>query len=166
MSELGFSDAGFAHSLAANLYMGNIMWNTWTTPRNISPFIIFELDPLSSTQMAHCLYLHLLSKNTEGKSLDKIKASQIQEIKAPRDFCRVTPSSSISYGHHHNFIWSSQRACHWNKILYRCHPIRENSLQNVHSCQRQVSHEVPVCQGNTHPTLARQVSKTFQPLDG
>jgi hypothetical protein len=36
--------------------------------------------------MAHCLHLHLLSKNTEGKSLDKIKASQIQEIKAPGTF--------------------------------------------------------------------------------
>ena len=27
MSELGNSDAGFAHGLAASLYMGDIMWN-------------------------------------------------------------------------------------------------------------------------------------------
>jgi hypothetical protein len=37
-------------------------------------------------QAARCLYLHLLSKNTEGKFLDEIKASQIQEIKAPGTF--------------------------------------------------------------------------------
>jgi hypothetical protein len=61
MSELGLLDAGFAHSLATSLYMGNIMWNTRTTPSNPSPFTIFELDPLLSTQMARCLHLHLLS---------------------------------------------------------------------------------------------------------
>ncbi len=86
MSKLGLSDAGFAHGLTISLYMGDIMWNTWTTPSNLSPFTFFELDPLFSMQMAHCLHLHLLSKNTEGKSLDKIKASQIQEIKAPGTF--------------------------------------------------------------------------------
>jgi hypothetical protein len=86
MSKLGFSGASFAHGLATSLYMGNIMWNTWTPPSNLSPFIIFELDPLSSTQTACCLHLHLLSNNMEGKSLDEIKASQIQEIKAPGTF--------------------------------------------------------------------------------
>jgi hypothetical protein len=86
MSELSFSDAGFAHGLATSLYMGNIMWSTRTAPSNLSPFTIFELDSLSSTQTECCLHLYLLSKNTEGKSLDEIKASQIQEIKAPGTF--------------------------------------------------------------------------------
>jgi hypothetical protein len=88
MCKHGFLEAGFTHGLATSLYIGNIMQNTWTTPSNLSPFTFFELDPLSSTQTAHCLHLHLLSKNKEGKSLGKIKASQIQEIKAPgtRDF--------------------------------------------------------------------------------
>ncbi len=84
MSELGFLDNGFSHGFATSLYMGNIMWKTWTTPSSLSPFTIFKLDPLSLMQMARCLHLHLLSKNMEGKSLDAIKASQIQEIKAPR----------------------------------------------------------------------------------
>jgi hypothetical protein len=89
MSKLGFLEAGFAHSLATSLYMGNIMWNTWTTPSNLSPFTIFELDPLSSTQTTRCLHLHLPSKNMEGKSLDNTKASQIQEIKAPGTFEKI-----------------------------------------------------------------------------
>ncbi len=86
MSELGFLDASFAHGLATSLYMGDIIWNTCTTPSNLYPFTIFKLDPLSSMQAARCLHLHLLSKNTEGKSLDEIKASQIQEINAPGTF--------------------------------------------------------------------------------
>jgi hypothetical protein len=77
----GFLDASFARGLTTSLYMGDIMQNTPTTPSNLSPFTIFELDPLFSTQTAHCLHLHLLSKNKEGKSLGEIKASQIQESK-------------------------------------------------------------------------------------
>ena len=32
------------------------------------------------------MQLHILSKNTEGKSLEDIKASQIQEVKVPKSF--------------------------------------------------------------------------------
>jgi hypothetical protein len=74
MSELGYQDAGFAHGLAASLYLGNIMWNNCATPSNLSPFTVFELDPLSTMQTVRCLHLHLLSKNTRGKSLNEIKA--------------------------------------------------------------------------------------------
>ena len=80
------SDARFAHGLAASLYMRYIMWNNQSFPSNLSLITVFEQDPLSSTQMARCLHLHLLSKNTERKSMDKIKASQIQEIKVPTTF--------------------------------------------------------------------------------
>jgi hypothetical protein len=107
MSKLGLSDAGFAHGLTMSLYMGNIMWNTRATPSNLSPFTIFELDPLLSTQMARCLRLHLLSKNMERKSLDKNKASQIQEIKAPGTFEELLQTlqfylgiTTISFGPH------------------------------------------------------------------
>jgi hypothetical protein len=86
MLALGHANAGFAHGLAASLYVGDILWNNHSTPSNLSPFTVFELDPLSTTQATRCLQLHLLSKNTEGKSLDKIKASQIQEVKVPMTF--------------------------------------------------------------------------------
>jgi hypothetical protein len=86
MLELSFCNASFAHGLAASIYMGNILWNNHTTPSNLPPFTIYKLDPLSVTQTAHCLHLHLLSKNTEGKSLDEIKALQIQEVKVPTTF--------------------------------------------------------------------------------
>ena len=86
MSELGHSDTGFAHGLATSLYMEDIMWNNQSSPSNLSLFTIFKLDPLSSIQMARCLHLHHLSKNTKGKSMDEIKASQIQEVKVPTTF--------------------------------------------------------------------------------
>jgi hypothetical protein len=86
MSGLGYADAGFAHGLVASLYVGDILWNNRTTPSNLSPFTVFELDPLSTHQSTRCLQLHLLSKNTEGKSLEEIKTSQIQEVKVPTTF--------------------------------------------------------------------------------
>ena len=86
MSELGHSDAGFVHGLAASIYMGDIIWNNRSSPSNLSLFTVFKLDPLSSMQRARCLLLHFLSKNTEGKSMDEIKASQIQEVKVPTTF--------------------------------------------------------------------------------
>jgi hypothetical protein len=86
MSELQHSDAGFAHSLAASLYMGDIMWKNQSSPSNLSLFTIFKLDLLSSMQTARCLHLYLLSKNTEGKLMDEIKASQIQKVKVPTTF--------------------------------------------------------------------------------
>ena len=86
MSELGDTNAGLARGLAASLYMGDIIWNNRSSPSNFSLFTIFELDPLSSMQTARCLHLHLLSKNTEGKSMDEIKASEIQEVKVPTTF--------------------------------------------------------------------------------
>ena len=86
MSELGHANAGFAHGFAASLYMGDIIWNNQSSPSNLSFFTVFELDPLSSTQTARCLHLHILSKNTERKSMDEIKASQIQEVKVPTTF--------------------------------------------------------------------------------
>jgi hypothetical protein len=86
MLALGHADTGFAHGLAASLYIGNILWNNCSTQSNLSPFTVFELDLLSTMQAMRCLQLHLLSKNTEGKLLNEIKASQIQEVKVPTTF--------------------------------------------------------------------------------
>ena len=80
MAGFGLSDAGFAHGLAASLYSGDLKWNNCTTPSTLSPFTVFELDPLSATQSECCMQLHILSKNIKGKSLEEIKASQIQEV--------------------------------------------------------------------------------------
>jgi hypothetical protein len=86
MIALGYADAGFAHGLVTSLYVGDILWNNRTMPINLSPFTVYELHPLSTKQATHCLQLHLLLKNTEGKSLEEIKILQIQEVKVPMIF--------------------------------------------------------------------------------
>jgi hypothetical protein len=86
MLELRYPDISFAHGLMASLFIGNIMRNNRSSLSNLSPFTIFKQDPLSITQTVLCLHLHLLSKNTEGKSMKKIKASQMQEVKVPTTF--------------------------------------------------------------------------------
>jgi hypothetical protein len=84
--ELSHPKAGLAHGIAASIYMGNILWNNQSLPSNLSPFTLSEQDPLSMAPTARCLHLHPLSKNTEGKSLDKIKVLQVQEVKPPLTF--------------------------------------------------------------------------------
>jgi hypothetical protein len=46
MCTLGYANAGFAHGLVSSLYVGNILWNNCTMPSNLSPFTVYELDPL------------------------------------------------------------------------------------------------------------------------
>ena len=42
MSELGFPNVGFAHGLAASIYIADIMWNNKNNPSNVSPFTVNE----------------------------------------------------------------------------------------------------------------------------
>ena len=98
MTGLGLSDAGFPHGLAASLYVGDLKWNNPTTPSNLSPFTVFKLDPLSATQSEQWKQLHILLKNTEGKSLEEIKASQIQEVKVPMSFEKLNQVFSFYSG--------------------------------------------------------------------
>jgi hypothetical protein len=111
MSELGYPDACFAHSLTTSLYLGDIMWNNHTTPSNLSPFTVFKLDPLSTKQMVYCLHLHLLSKNTKGKLLNEIKPSQIQEVKVPMTFKELlqTPYFTLAL----LLFYLVHKACSW-----------------------------------------------------
>ncbi len=66
MSTLGCPDIGFAHGLAASIHNGDLMWTFMTTPNNVSPFALYEQDPLTSTQAYCYLHLYILSKNTKG----------------------------------------------------------------------------------------------------
>jgi hypothetical protein len=86
---LDHDNAGFAHGLVVSLYTGDILWSSANSPSNLSPFTVFELDPLSSAQGNRCVQLHLLSKNTKGKSLEDIKALQKQEVKVPEMFKKL-----------------------------------------------------------------------------
>jgi hypothetical protein len=166
MSELGHTDAGFAHGLAFSLYVGNILWTNCTTPSNLSPFTIFELDPLSTMQMARCLHLHLLSKNTEGKLLDEIKASQIQEVKVPTTFEELHQTllfylgiTSILFGPRSALVAgvkSFATAIQTKKIIFKGRIATDSNLPT----------NLFLCHGDSHPTLAGGVPKIWRLLDG
>ena len=105
MTALGFPDVGFAHGLASAIHIGDLLWTNKHSPSNVSLFTVYEQDPLSTTQASRYLHLHLLSKNTEGKSMDEIKASQKQEVKVPATYEEMVQSlhfyggiSEILYG--------------------------------------------------------------------
>jgi hypothetical protein len=111
-------------------------------------------------QRVHCLHLQLLSKNTEGKSLDEIKALQIQKIKVPATFKELHQTllfhlgiNTILFGLRSALVIgvkSTTTAMQTKKYLQmaRCH-------------QRQPPNKVFVCHGNLHPTLAGGVQKNW-----
>jgi hypothetical protein len=133
MSEVNFPDVGFAHGLAASIYVGDLMWNNKNSPSNVSPFTVYEQDPLSSSQTARCLHLHLLSKNTEGKSLEEIKASQKQEIKVPATFEEMMQSLRF-YGGVTTILFGC--SCVECKERHLLHPTRKGHLQNANRRRR------------------------------
>ncbi len=123
MRILGHEDAGFAHGLATSLYNGDILWSSPNSPSNLSPFTVYELDPLSSAQNECCVQLHLLSKNTEGKSLKEIKASQKQEVKVPEMFEELVQSFVFYFG--------------ITTILFRKKSALVNGISGLIYCMRQ-----------------------------
>jgi hypothetical protein len=166
MSELGHADAGFSHGLAFSLYMGDILWNNCTTPSNLSPFTLFELDPLSTMPTARCLHLHLLSKNTKEKLLDEIKASQIQEVKVPTTFEELHQTllfyssiTSILFGPRSALVSgvkSFATAIQTKKIIFKGRIATDSDLPTKKF----------KCHGDLHLTLAGGVPKIWRPLDG
>jgi hypothetical protein len=157
MSGLGYADAGFAHGLAASLYVGDILWNNRTTPSNLSPFTVFELDPLSTQQSTRCLQLHLLSKNTEGKSMEEIKTSQIQEVKVPTTFEELhltllfySGITSILFGPKSALVAGTKSFALMissEKIIFK----------GRIAADRELPEKNPLCPGNQDPTLAWRV---------
>ncbi len=166
MSELGHADAGFAHGLAASLYIGNILWNNYSTPSNLSPFTVFELDPLSTMQATRCLQLHLLSKNTEGKLLDKIKASQIQEVKVPTTFEELHQTLLFYLGITSIFFGLRSAIVAGMKSFTTAILSEKNYLQGPHCRRQQTPGKNSIRHGNLHSTLAWRVRQVQGSVNG
>ena len=131
MRILGHEDAGFAHGLVASLYNSDILWSSANSPSNLSPFTVFELDPLLSVQGVQCVQLHLLLKNMEGKSLEDIKALQKQEVKVPKTFEELiqlfvfySGTARILFGKKSALVTGIMELIHCirrNKIVFKTH---------------------------------------------
>jgi len=87
---LGLHDAAFSPGLTQALYSGKFTWADKSTPSNFSPFSFFEVEPLAiAEQQNRHLILHLVETQGKGKTLDEIKASNKQEVKAPTTYLEM-----------------------------------------------------------------------------
>jgi len=83
---MGMPDVGFAHGVVQALYGGNFTYHSACSPNNFSAFCFYEQDPLSNEQSNRHIILHLVARDGQGKTLDEIKASTRQVVKAPTNF--------------------------------------------------------------------------------
>ncbi len=86
MVALGHPDVGFARGTTASLYNGSILWHGRDRPSNLSFFTLYKNNPLSETQTLRYLSLNILSLNIDNKNINKIKASQKQTVRVPKDY--------------------------------------------------------------------------------
>lgn len=87
---LGLQDAAFSPGLTQALHSGKFPWADKSTPSNFSPFSFFEVEPLAiAEQQNRHLILHLVETQGKGKTLDEIKASNKQEVKAPTTYLEL-----------------------------------------------------------------------------
>jgi hypothetical protein len=135
---LGLQDAAFSPGLTQALYAGKFIWADKSTPSNFSPFSFFEVEPLAiAEQQNRHLILHLVETQGKGKTLDEIKASNKQEVKAPTTYLEMTHQLSFFAG-----------AC---SIFFG-----ENSIP----CQA-VTALVTLVERNRHILKAREADKKF-----
>ena len=97
--KLGQQDAAFSPCLTQALYAGKFIWTDKSTPSNFSPFSFFKVEPLAiADQQNRHLILHLVETQGKGKTLDKIKASNKQEVKAPTTYLEMVHQPSFFAG--------------------------------------------------------------------
>jgi hypothetical protein len=77
-------DVSFPSGYTANVYLGVFLWSSAETPSNHSPFSFLEVEPIRMDEQKNChLFLQLALTQGKGMTVDEIKASNKQEVKAP-----------------------------------------------------------------------------------
>ena len=109
---LGLHDAAFSPGLTQALYAGKFTWADKSTPSNFSPFSFFEVEPLAiADQQNRHLILHLVETQGKGKTLDEIKASNKQEVKAPTTYLELIHQLNFFAGACSIFFGENSIAC-------------------------------------------------------
>ncbi len=84
---LNLHDAAFSIGFTQALYGGKFTWSDQSTPSNFSPFCIFEVEPLlAAEQQNRHFVLHIIQTQGKGRTIDEIKSSSKQEVKAPTSY--------------------------------------------------------------------------------
>lgn len=72
------------------LYNGIFLWSDRSTPSNLSPVCILEMEPLLAVEhQYHHFILHIVQMQGKGGSLEEIKSSNKQGVKAPTTYTKI-----------------------------------------------------------------------------
>jgi hypothetical protein len=83
----GMNEVSLTTGYTANMYAGSFLWSSGDTPSNHSPFVFSEVEPIKAAEHKNRqLTLQLVLTQGRGLMLDKIKASNKQEVSAPMNF--------------------------------------------------------------------------------
>ena len=87
---LNLNDAAFSIGFTQALYNGRFLWADNSTPSNFSPFCIFEVEPLlAAEQQNRHFTLHIIQTQGKGRTIDEIKSTSKQEVKAPTTYAEL-----------------------------------------------------------------------------
>jgi hypothetical protein len=83
-------NVAFSAGLTQALYNGRFLWLDPSTPSNFSPFSMIEAKPIQLAEQQNCHFiLHLILTQGKGCTLDKIKASNKQIVKALTTYIKM-----------------------------------------------------------------------------
>ena len=83
----GLNKVSFSQGYMANIYSGNMLWASSNTPSNHSPISFAEVEPLrADEQKNRHISLQLILTQGRGMTVEKIKASNKQEVHPPMNF--------------------------------------------------------------------------------
>jgi hypothetical protein len=83
-------DVAFSTGFTKALYGGRFQWSDQSTPRNFSPFLVYEVEPIHAAEQQNCHFvLHIVLTQGKGQTLDKIKSSNKQIVKAPTTYLEM-----------------------------------------------------------------------------
>ncbi len=83
----GMNEVSFMMGYMANMYAGSFLWSSGNTPSNHLPFAFSEVKPIKAAEHKNRqLTLQLVLTQGRGLTLDKIKASNKQEVSTPMNF--------------------------------------------------------------------------------
>ena len=90
LQERNLLDVAFSSGFTQAIYNGRFRWSDQSTPSNFSPFSMFEVDPIqASEQQNRHFILHILLTQGKGRTIDKIKSSNKQIVKAPSSYLEM-----------------------------------------------------------------------------
>jgi hypothetical protein len=83
----GLNEVSFLQGYMSNIYSGNMLWASSNTPSNHSPISFAEVEPLrADEQKNRHISLQLILTQGRGMTVEKIKASNKQEVHPPMNF--------------------------------------------------------------------------------